>query len=273
MKKHLTLLQRFYLLALSLVVLGPFLPLLVASFAFRWTWPDLWPSSWWWQARKNLPLPTSWDYVFSETSRLAEATFNTTVIALCVTLLCLLISLPAAHVLAYERFWGKGVLEFFLLTPLIVPEIAVGLGLLVLFIQAGLAGSLLGIIAVHLVPTLPYMLRVLTATFQRFSREYEEQALVQGASALQAFWYVTLPLVLPGVLAACLFTFLISSNTFLLTFFVGRGEVETLPTLLFASVRSGGLLDSVSAGITLIAALPGLVVLVVLERFIKGEVV
>jgi putative spermidine/putrescine transport system permease protein len=269
MKKHLTTLQRCYALALSLTVLGPFLPLVVASFAFRWTWPQLWPDSWWWQARDSLRLPTGWDYLFSGVSRLGEATLNTVVIALCVTLLCLLISLPAAHVLAYEKFWGKGLLEFFLLTPLIVPEIAVGLGLLVLFIQAGLAGSLLGVVTVQLVPTLPYMVRVLTAAFQRLSRDYEEQALVQGASAPQAFWYVTLPLLLPGILAACLFCFLISSNTFLLTFFIGRGEIETLSTLLFASVRGGGPLDSVSAGLTIMAALPGLVLLLVLEWFVN----
>jgi putative spermidine/putrescine transport system permease protein len=264
--------ERAYLFVVALAVLGPFVPLFIASFSFRWTWPNLLPTQWWWQARQSARLPQGWDYIFSEVSRLGEATFNTVVIALCVTLLCLLISLPAARVLAYETFSGKRGLEFFLLTPLIVPDIAVGLGTLIIFNHVGLSGSYAALVLAHLVPTLPYMLRVLTAVFQRLSRDYKEQALVDGASSLQAFWYVTLPMISSGVMAGSLFTFLISSNLFLLTFFVGRGQIDTLATLLFATVRSGGALDASSAGIALIAALPGVILLLVMEWFIKEEI-
>jgi putative spermidine/putrescine transport system permease protein len=264
--------QRFYLMVVSVVVLGPFIPLLIASFAFRWTWPDLLPSSWWWEARKTARLPLAWDYVFSSVSRVGEATFNTIIIALSVTVLCLLISLPAASVLARETFRGKSLLEFFLLTPLIVPDIAVGLGILIIFIQLGLAGSYLGLITVHLIPTLPYMVRVLTAVFQGLSKDYEEQARVLGANPFKTFWYVTLPMIFPGVIAGSLFAFLISSNLFLLTFFVGRGQIETLPTLLFSKVSGGGTLDPVGAGIAIIVSLPGIILLLLIERFIKEDI-
>lgn len=264
--------QRFYLILVSVAVLGPFVPLLIISFAFRWTWPDLLPSSWWWQARRTVSSPLAWDYVFSKVSRVGEATLNTLIIALCVTLLCLLISLPAARVLAREKFLGKSLLEFFLLTPLIVPDIAVGLGILIIFIQLGLAGSYLGLITVHLIPTLPYMVRVLTAVFQGLSTDYEEQARVLGATAFKTFWHVTLPMIFPGVIAGSLFAFLISSNLFLLTFFVGRGQIETLPTLLFSKVSGGGVLDPVGAGIAITASLPGIILLFLTERFIKEDI-
>ncbi len=264
--------QRFYLLFITVAVLGPFVPLVIASFAFRWNWPNLLPSTWWWQARAGARLPIAWDYVFSPFSRVLESTLNTVGIALVVTVICVAISLPAARVIARERFPGKSLIEFFLLTPLIVPEIAVGLGILITFIQLGLAGSYPGIILAHLIPTIPYMVRVLTSVFQGLSSDYEEQARVLGAGPWRTIWYVTLPMILPGVLAGSLFAFLISSNIFLLTFFIGRGSIETLPTLLFSRVAGGGALDPVSAGVALLVSVPGIVLLLITERFIKEEV-
>jgi len=263
--------QRFYLWFVGIAVLGPFIPLVIASFAFRWNWPDLLPSVWWWTARTTARTPRGWDYVFSPISRVLESTANTVIIALIVTLVCIVVSLPAARVIARENFRGKSLIEFFLLTPLIVPEIAVGLGILITFIQIGLAGSYLGIVIVHLIPTIPYMVRVLTSVFQGLSRDYEEQAQVLGAGPLRTLWHVTLPMILPGILAGGLFAFLVSSNIFLLTFFIGRGRIETLPTLLFSEV-SGGRLDPEGAGIALIVTIPGIILLIMTERFIKEEV-
>ncbi len=263
---------RFYVTLMVGGVLIPFIPLIIGSFAFRWTWPDLLPSKWWWEARATARLPQGWDYIFSPVSRVVESTGNTILIALIVTAICTIISLPAARVIAREKFRGKSFIEFFLLTPLIIPEIAVGLGILVTFIQLGLAGTYAGIVLVHLIPTIPYMVRVLTSVFQGLSRDYEEQARVLGAGPLQTLLRVTVPMILPGIIAGGLFAFLISSNIFLLTFFIGRGQIETLPTLLFSRVSGGGALDAVAAGVALIVCIPGIILLVITERFIKEEV-
>ena len=230
------------------------------------------PTVWWWTARDTVTNPIAWDYVFSPESHVWIATRNTLVIACSVTLLCLLVSLPAARVIAREKFRGKEWVEFFLITPLIVPEIAVGLGILVIFLHLGLAGSFFGVIVALLIPTIPYMVRILTSVFQGLSRDFEEQAQMLGAKPWQVLWHVTMPMIMPGVLCGCLFAFLISSNVFLLTFFIGRGSIETLPTLLFSRVSGGGSLDAISAGIALVVSLPGLVLLVITERFIKDEV-
>lgn len=265
--------QRFYLIFVAVAVLWPIVPMVIASFAFRWTWPALFPTEWWITARnQQTTIPIGWDYVFSSYSRLFEATVNTLMIGVLVTLLCLAISLPAARVLAREKFSGKSLIEFFLLTPLIVPDVAIGLGVLLIFIQLGLAGSFLGIILSHLIPTVPYAVRVLTSVFQGLSTDFEEQARVLGAGPLKTLWYVTLPMIFPGIVAAGLFVFLVSSNVFLLTFFIGRGQVETLPTLLFTKISSGGVLDPVAAGLTLVTMVPGIVLLLVTERFIRDEV-
>ena len=262
--------QRFYLLAIGAVIVGPFAPLIVQSLAFRWAWPNLLPSVWWLDQRGKSPIPLAWDYVLSPYSRVWEATVNTISIGLAVTAICLVICLPAARVLARERFAGKSSFEFFLSLPLIVPEAAIGIALLMIFINLGLAGSYTGIIIAHLIPTIPYMVRMLTAVYQGLGREFEEQAEILGANRFQVLMMVTLPMLMPGVIAGALFTFLVSSNIFLLTFFLGQGQVVTLPTLLFSKI-SGGTLDASAAGITLIVSLPGIILLVISERFIKEE--
>lgn len=262
--------QKIYLLLIAGFILGPFIPLIIQSFAFRWAWPDMLPSTWWLEQRETSMLPLAWDYVLSPYSRVWEATLNTVFIGSVVTVICLAICLPAARVLAREKFRGKSAFEFFLSMPLIVPEAAIGMALLMIFIKLGLAGSYLGIIIVHLIPTIPYMIRMLTAVYQGLGRDFEEQAMILGASRWQVMWLVTLPMLLPGVVAGALFTFLVSTNIFLLTFFMGQGQIITLPTLLFSKIASGTL-DASAAGITLVVTIPGIILLLITERFIKEE--
>jgi len=262
--------QKIYLWLVAGFILGPFIPLIIQSFAFRWAWPDLLPSAWWLTQREKSPLPLAWDYVFSPYSLVVEATLNTVFIGCVVTVICLMICLPAARVLAREKFRGKSSFEFFLSMPLIVPEAAIGIALLMIFIYIGLAGTYLGIIIVHLIPTIPYMIRMLTAVYQGLGRDFEEQAMILGANRWQILRMVTLPMLLPGVVAGALFTFLVSTNIFLLTFFMGQGKIITLPTLLFSKI-SGGTLDASAAGITLVVTVPGIILLLITERFIKEE--
>ncbi|TRD22099.1 ABC transporter permease [Palleronia caenipelagi] len=251
-------------------ILGPFLPLIIQSFAFRWAWPDLLPGTWWLEQREKSPIPLAWDYVLSPYSRIWEATLNTVLIGGIVTAICLAICLPAAKVLARDRFRGKSLLEFGLSLPLIVPETAIGIALLMMFIRLGLAGTYTGIIIAHLIPTIPYMIRMLTSVWQGLGREFEEQAMILGASRWQVLRLVTLPMLMPGVVAGALFSFLVSTNIFLLTFLLGQGKIVTLPTLLFSKI-SGGQIDATGAGIALIVTVPGIAMLLISERFLREE--
>ena len=262
--------QKIYLILIAGFIVGPFLPLIIQSLAFRWAWPDLLPGTWWLEQRERSTIPLAWDYVLSPYSLVWEATLNTIAIGGTVTAICLAICLPAARVLARERFRGKSAFEFFLTLPLIVPEAAIGIALLMIFINLGLAGSYAGIVIAHLIPTIPYMVRMLTAVYQGLGREFEEQAMILGARRWQILWRVTLPMLMPGVVAGALFTFLVSTNIFLLTFFLGQGRIVTLPTLLFSKI-SGGTLDASAAGIALVVTLPGIILLLISERFIREE--
>lgn len=259
---------RLLVLAMAIFTIAPFAPLVIQSLAFRWSWPNLLPTVWWMEQRERSPFPLAWDYVFSPTSRVLEATLNTLGIGVAVTLLCLVICLPAARILAQKSFRGKQHLEFLVAMPLLVPEAAIGIALLMIFISLGAAGTYAGVIFVHLIPTIPYMVRLLTSVYQGHGTEAEDNARVLGANRWQIFTRVTLPMILPGVIAGSLFTFLVSTNLFLLTFFIGQGRIITLPTLLFSKI-SGGSLDATGAGIALIASIPGIFLLILTDRTIR----
>ena len=226
--------QKLYLLLIAGFILGPFIPLIIQSFAFRWAWPDLLPGTWWLEQRDKAVLPLAWDYVISPYSQVWEATVNTVFIGCVVTVICLVICLPAARVLARESFPGKPAFEFFLSMPLIVPEAAIGIALLMIFIQVGLAGSYLGIIIVHLIPTIPYMIRMLTAVYQGLGRDFEEQAMILGASRWQTFRRVTLPLLRPSLQTALILRVILAFEVFAV---VAALSGTTFPVLMGETYR------------------------------------
>ncbi len=262
-------LRRVYLGLIAALTVVPFVAMVLQSFAFRWHWPDLLPSQWWLSARETSRFPIGWDYVFSAHSRLAEATVNTALIASGATALCLALCWPAARVLSARDFRGRLLAELMFSSPLFVPETAIAVALLALSIQLGLGGSVVGVVVAHTVAQVPYVLRTLVATLQRHGRDSEEQAAILGARRSQVFFEITLPLVAPGVAAACLFAFLVSSSVFTLTFFLGLGQIVTLPTLLIAKL-SGGTLEASAAGLGILSVLPGAMALVLVGRHLTS---
>ncbi len=262
------LLLLFFLGAIA----GPFIPLLMASVSFRWGWPDLVPSIWWWEKRDVVATPLAWDYILSPVSRIVPALGNTLLIAAAVTIISLLLAIPAARVIARENFRGKSLIELAFASPLIVPEIAVGIGMYLVFVSLGMQGNLMAIILSHLIPVLPYLIRVLVGIYTELDQSMLDQAELLGASPIQRFFNIELPLILPGVMAGALFAVLISTNVFLLTFYMGQGQVETLATILFSKLSGGGSLDPVSAGLTIIVSLPGLLFLILTSKTIREDV-
>jgi putative spermidine/putrescine transport system permease protein len=255
--------------AAALVAALPFLALVVAAFAFRWGWPDLFPTEWWWTARERARLPIGWDYLVSPASRALEGLATSAVLAAAVTLVGLALAWPAARVLAVERFRGRGFVEGAFLVPLLVPELAIGLGLAAWATQSGAVGTLWGVGLAHLVPVLPYLVRTLTAVERGFDRDLADAARVHGATAWQVFVFLRLPLLAPGVAAATLFAFLVSVHVVVLTVLIGQGRVETTAVQLFARLGGGGLLDPITAGLALLLTLPALVLLLVLEAALR----
>ena len=184
-----------------------------------------------------------------------------------VSLLSLLVGYPAARTLGTRAFRGKSAVYLLLFMPTVVPPVATGIGLNILFLRLGLAGTTLGVALVHLIPVLPYVVFTLASVFARYDPHYEYQARVLGASSARVFWTVTLPLISPSIVVATLFAFLISWSQYLLTFLIGSGRVITLPILLFSTVAGGN--PTTTSVVSLLFVAPVIVVLIVTSRYLQ----
>jgi putative spermidine/putrescine transport system permease protein len=230
------------------------------AFGSRWFFPELLP--------EQFDL-RAWRYLAGPAADLVEAFLNSTIVASVVTLLAAVLGIPAGRALGMHQFRGKEAVEFFVLAPLIVPPIAVAMGMQFVFIRLGLVDQISGVILVHLVPTLPYMIVVMRGVFANFDADYEEQARTLGADRLRVFLHVTFPAIFPGIVTGSLFVFLVSWSQYVLTLLIGGGRVMTLPVLLFAFATSGD--NTVTAAVSLVFVAPAVLILLFTARYLTGR--
>ena len=250
-----------YLLVLLMcfLLLLPFVPLLFWSISHRWFFPTIIPEEF---------SDRAWSYVFSDRSDVMEGLFNSLSIALLVAVIAAAIGLSGGRALGLYRFRGKRLVELILLAPVIVPAIAVSMGIQVMFIRYGLSDTIPGVVLVHLIPTIPYVVLVMGAVFANYDTSYEEQARVLGANPLRVFMHVTFPAVLPGLIVAAFFAFLISWSEYLMTLIIGGGIVITLPILLFQFVGSD---PAIAAALSLFFIAPAIVLMILTSRYLSGD--
>jgi putative spermidine/putrescine transport system permease protein len=242
-----------------LFVLLPFVPLVLTSVSEAYFHPQLVPQRW--SAR-------AWSIVLDPGGRGWAALRDTLGIALVVMTVSLVLAVPAGRVLGTRSFRGKRVVELVLLAPVLVPPIAVALGLHVVLLRLGMAGGVGGVALVHLIPATPYVVLLSAGVFANAELELEAQARSLGASWWQAQLHVTLRLVAPGLAVAALFGFLVSWGQYALTLVIGGGRVVTLPILLLATASGGD--AAVTAATALFHAVPVIVLLVVTTRILGG---
>jgi putative spermidine/putrescine transport system permease protein len=156
-------------------------------------------------------------------------------VAVVATILGLAIGIPAALCLVRNRFPGREAINSLLLLPLVVPGIVLGIALYVFHVEAEIMtewhilGSLTGLIAGHVLIVIPWTVRLVTASLVGMDRSVEEAAQSLGADRFTTFRRITLPAILPGIVAAALFGFISSfGNLEMSLFIVGPGRT-TLP--------------------------------------------
>lgn len=254
--KH-QLAHRALLLVLLVLLFAPIAIFVIYAFSTRYFYPALLPREWTIEPfLRQIQNP-----------RTLTALRLSTQIALVVSVLSLLVGYPAARVLGMRQFRGKAIVYLLLFLPTVVPPVATGIGLNVLFLRLGLAGSGFGVALAHLIPVLPYVVFSLAGVFAQYDPHYEYQAQVLGASNRRVFWRVTLPLIFPGIVVAALWAFLISWSQYLLTFLIGGGRVITLPILLFSTVSGGN--PTTIAILSLLFVAPLLLILTATSRYVN----
>ncbi|WP_417672156.1 ABC transporter permease [Roseibium sp.] len=165
--------------------------------------------------------------------------FRTSVIlGLLTALISTTLGILASLALVRYRVPGRNLISTFLIAPILVPEVVLAVALL-LFLNALSINKSFGLLLMgHVIFTLPFVILVVQARLVGIRRDYEEAALSLGASPVEAFFRITLPLLAPAVFAGMLFAFTISFDDITGTLFWKPGGVETVPTQIFAMLRN-----------------------------------
>jgi len=255
-----TAVQRLAVVSIIVAVVLPFVALFIWSFAFRWFFPDLLPETWGLGA---------WEYVRSPNSKVLSSMWNSITLGLLVCVMALAVGLPASRALGLYNFRGKGGVELLLMAPIIVPPLVSVMGIHVTFIKLGLTGSFLGVALVHLIPSIPYFVLVMSGVFANYGTELEDTARSLGAGPIRVFFLVTLPAIAPGLSVALMFTFLISWGQYITTLLIGSGRVTTLPIVLFPLLTGPNKANAAAVSLVLIA--PALIALVLTSRQLSRD--
>jgi len=214
-------------------VLMPLLLVTLAAFSPRdvlYRWPrQIWP--------ERFTLDTILFFVRS--AGVLESTWNSVLVAGMTIGLAFLFSAPTGYALARYRFRGRDGVQLAILATKMFPATVLSIPLAVAFIRWGLYDTLLGVSIVHTALSIPFVTVIVTSVFVGVSYELEEAAMTLGTSRLQAFLRVTLPMALPGLAAAAIFTFVLSWNEVFAATILTLNN-RTLPALILNSVVAAG---------------------------------
>ena len=204
---------------------------------------------------------TRWYAALAYDSAMRHALGNSLKVGLVTALLSTILGLTAARAVTRYRMRGAGLALGFISLPLFIPDIVLGLSLLLLLGAAGLPLSLAAVVLGHLLVCVPFALTILIARFEGFDRNLEEASADLGEDSWMTFWRVSFPLMLPGIVASLLLTFITSFDEFLLAYFLS-GTEATLPVYIWGELRFPERLPMVLAlGAIIFGASVGLVIL------------
>jgi len=242
----------------AFVIVGPLLSLALWSLAERWTYPAAWPQ------RLGLRY---WSRML--TGDFLDPLKTGLVIAVIVTGAALACAVPLGYALARLSFPGRTLVLLAFLLPQAFPQLPVFAAATREFYRWGLAGTVTGVVLVHLVGGLVFAVWTMTAVFRSIDPSLEEAAHNLGASTTRAFLTVSLPLAVPGIVASALLVFLYSLDEFTGTLLVGAPFVTTLPVYMYTA--SQGYELQIASVTALVLMVPGAVLLLLLERALRAE--
>jgi putative spermidine/putrescine transport system permease protein len=204
-----------------------------------------------------------------------DAAVNSILLALQATATAVVLGTAVALAVTRYRFPGRGLILLLAGAPLFVPLVMTGLAVLVFFSTLGIGGPALRLYVAHVSLTLPYIVRMVSVSMAGFDWNQELAARNLGASPLRAFLEVTLPQIVPGVIAGAAFAFIISFDDVGMSIFLTGAAYKTLPVELFA-FAAFDLTPMIAAVSVTMIVFSALFVLVVerafgMQRVLSGE--
>lgn len=225
-----------------------------------WSYPDILPQS--------LSFER-WVMVWENTS-LPEAMFNSYTIAPTVALLAILLAIPTAYAFGRLDFRGKKLAELLTLIPLVIPGMIIALFFSRMLLDLNINNPFIGIVVGHVVLTLPYAIRILSAGFSSVPQDLIDASRDLGASKLTVFRDVYMPMLKPSFLASIIFCLVKSIEEFAISFVVGSPDFITVPTILYSFLGYSFIRPN-AAVVSIILLVPNIILMMIIERLLKGN--
>ncbi len=170
---------------------------------------------------------------------LVRALQNSLIVAAATTLVSVVLGTVGAWLLYRYRYQAAGLLETLVFLPMIVPEVILGVSLLILFVTIGLKLGYTTIVISHVTFCFPFVMAAVQARLAGLDPSLEEAALDLGATPLQAFTKVLVPYLMPAIVSGALMSFTLSLDELIVTYFTASAGTRTLPLEIFGRVKKG----------------------------------
>lgn len=244
---------------LGLLFVLPIAVLVLYAGASSWQFPQLLPSS--------LSLRAV-EFVGRQYGAITASLLSSALYSLAVVVLSFLLSVLPARALAWYPLPLKGVIEALFLSPALLPVMTFSMGAHVLLLRLHLSDSWVGVVAILTVFAYPYMLRSLSAGYQRISPNYTVTAHNLGAGFWTSLWRVEMPMLLPAFGAGAAVVFLVAFSEYFLVFLVGGGAVSSYTGYLVPFLKGSDL--QIASLLTLLFLIVPLVLFFILERWMSA---
>jgi spermidine/putrescine transport system permease protein len=182
---------------------------------------------------------TKWYAALLGNEVLLRAFHNSLIVAAATTVLSVCIGTSAAWLLHRYRFPAQQLLGLLIFIPMVMPEVLMGVSLLVLFVSLGWPLGYTTLIVAHTTFCFPFVLVGVQARLQGLDPSLEEAAMDLGATPLKAFWLVIIPYLMPAIIAGALMAFTLSFDEYIVTVFTSGAQSQTLPLKVYGMVRVG----------------------------------
>ena len=235
---------------------GPLMNLMVLAFANRWEVPAVVPQEFgfrWWRfifSQRNLVSSMSLSFIF----------------AIVTTVVSMLVCLPAAYAIARFKFPGRRLIMLSFLLTNAFPKIGLYASIGIIFYRFNLISTFQGVVIIHMLNTMMFMVWLPAAAFGNVHRQQEEAARDVGAGPFRTFMKITLPMAMPGIAVASIYTFLGSMDEMQGTILVGIPQFRTMPVQMYNVITE----YAVQAGavFAIILMVPTVILLYLMRRYI-----
>ena len=180
------------------------------------------------------------DAIYLEsTDQLLSSLKNSLIVSTTTTTISTIIGTMTALALARFRFKFKSFYRALIFLPMLIPDIVLGIALLIFFVTIGIKLSLLSIIIGHCTFLSSYVFIVVSARLAGMNETFEEASFDLGANRLTTFRKITLPIISPGIIGGALLAFIISLDDLVITYFISGVGSTTLPVFIYGIMRRG----------------------------------